>query len=133
MKLVCIKCKKERELTEEEIKESAEFINKKNMKAMTILKYWNLADGEICDGREHRYGFDKEFLNKITEKVQKTKETTSMINKNNTEVSDIEKRINELNNRMAELSNENDSLIDQSKNMETEIFNTTGLFSERWL
>lgn len=133
MKLVCIKCKKEREMTDEEIIEVGEFVTKKNMKAMSILKYMNLSDGENCDKKEHRYGFSPEFLTQITEKIQKKKDTENKLNKNKDIIKQIEDKIEELKNQLTELSKENEPLSKDSQDIELEILKTTKIDWTKWL
>ena len=132
MKLVCIKCKKERELTEDEIKEIGAFISNKNLKAASILKYFNVADGETCDGKEHRYGWSDDFRNEISEKAIKLKETENKLNRNKNEMTEIENIINEMKNQLEELDKENKSLVSESEEKATEILKQTGVEWKRW-
>lgn len=71
MKMVCILCKQERELSVEEIKEYGEWIENKNLQAVDYLNRIGLEDGYTCRFeldtetgtriKKHKYEFEEEW------------------------------------------------------------------------
>ncbi len=132
IKLICIKCKKERELTDDEIEEVGDFITNKNMKATSILKYFNLVDGETCGDREHKYGWDSQFLNQITEKTSQIKELDNKIKQNMSNIRENIKKIDELKIQNNILENEYKEMDNKYISSDKEIQKETGIKWDKW-
>lgn len=62
MKLRCVKCEIVKDLAQEELKESGEFILNRRLRAVHFLKYLSMDMRDLCtDGRNHEWEFEGEF------------------------------------------------------------------------
>lgn len=129
--LKCQICKTKRNLSEEEIKETTEIINKRNLKQDSILNIWNVYDGETCpEGGYHEYEWNSEFFQKMLDNASQIKNNKLDIIKNNNEIKDLRNKIEtineETNNKINQIKNEADIKIKDlenkiNKNNETNI------------
>lgn len=139
--LICIRCKQKKELTPEQIQEAANFVAEKQLRPISIIKYWNLADGERCTvNTEHRYGWTEEFKTAILEKINQIKELNNELSKNldeqhklEDEKLGLENKISEINNRLSSLGEDDKILIDTISLGNKDCKELTGLDWKQWL
>ncbi len=143
--LECNLCKTRRELTDEEIKESFEIINKRHLKPDAILSIWNVYDGETCpEGGMHEYDWDKDFFKKMlddadairknnAEMVRKTNENLVLENQVEQLKKDTEIKIKELTEKIAK--NKETNIIIEKTNTELQdaILKASGREWRAWL
>lgn len=132
MKLKCLKCDKERELNPDEIKEVGDFITNKNIKVISVLKYFNMIDGETCGDDEHVYDWDAKFLTYITDKVNNLHNLENTINKNLEDKTSLAKQIDELQEQLTNINNEYTKLQNEWDEKEPEIYNETYIKWDKW-
>lgn len=72
--LTCKICETKRHLTEDEVKESIDIINRHNMKPNQILNIWSALDGDVCpEGGNHDYAWYPSFRENIMNYATKRK------------------------------------------------------------
>lgn len=95
--LECKICKTKRELTEEEIREAVELIDKRNLKPDSMFKIWNIFDGDVCpEGGTHEYRWNNEFFEKMMDDAEKVRDSELQITKNTNENIDLTNKIEQL-------------------------------------
>lgn len=104
MKMHCILCKEPRELTGEELKETAKFVRYNELENDGYENYISIKTGKKCKGVDnkteklkiHKYIIDKEDLNNIGDIANKIKSDVDEYTKFSEKIVDIDKKIIEL-------------------------------------
>lgn len=101
MKVKCIKCEKAKELTQEELQEAGEFVEKRKLRAVGFLKVLSLDLRDVCtNGKEHVWEFEPSFDKEIHALAADVKNTKDVIVASEKEIIEYEKVINEMTTKM---------------------------------
>ncbi len=111
MILRCMVCKKERELSTEEIKEYGEWIVKKELQPVDYLNRLSLDDGYTCkDTKKHKYEFQEEWDKEVhivaKDISNNRKERTETLQRD----TELEEKLREMVNESKELKNKMNEL-----------------------
>lgn len=134
MKIKCVKCKKEEDIGEEDVKLLAHVVKKYNLKPRPgdFTAVLSIIKGNCSDDKKHSFIFHEDFDKEIADIIQEYKNavTANIVRKENIEktenfISDINKQIKSLQSNMIELEkkkahitsemNAGDILIDNIK------------------
>ncbi len=94
--LKCKICKTKRELSEEELKELYDIIEKKKLEPSAFIDILNICDGKTCNGDRHEYDWNEEFFSEMLDDSAKIRENTAEIIRKTNENKDLEIKIIQL-------------------------------------
>ncbi len=121
MKISCPICMMEETLDIETIDEVSGIVNKHNLQAISYIKILNMIRGKCLKGDEHSFHFEEEFMEDVTDTIEKHKKAQSEIQKLIEENDVVGKELNELEAKIKESKAKLEANKDRIKGLEKDV------------
>lgn len=121
MKLVCLSCKKEYDLQDEDLNNIANIIKRNNLSVTAFLDAASPLGGECTDGDVHMFEFDKIFDENIHELAKKHAQFLEEQTKSKTEYANIQKQIHEFTIQLKPLIVKSNEILDKIRAQDNEL------------
>lgn len=131
MKLKCVKCNVEKEISKEDIDKIKSILEDgKISRSVDYLEIFNVTRGKCAGDKKHTFIFEESFFNSVQDLIKKRGDISSKRDNDEKELSNTNNEIIELENKLKIIKEKKESLIENIKNEETDIENVLREFEQ---
>lgn len=118
MRIKCLKCKTDEELSKENLEEIVGLVEKHGLEAIDYIRLLTVIRGKCTDGKSHTYTFHESFTDEVNNVVKRNKDNESERQNLKKSVDEADKNIIELTNKLEETRKNRENMLEQlvSKN-----------------
>ena len=131
MRLKCVKCNVEKEISKEDIDKIKSVIEDgKISRSVDYLEIFNITRGKCIEQKKHTFIFEESFFNNVQDLIKKHGDILSKRNNDETELSKTNDEITDLENKLKSTKEKKEILMGNIKNEETEVENMLQEFEQ---
>lgn len=131
MRLKCVKCNVEKDISKEDIdriKSIAE--DGKISRSVDYIEIFNVTRGKCTEQKKHTFIFEESFFNNVQDLIKKRGDILSKYDNDEKELSKTNDEITELEDKLKNVKEKKESLIENIKKEETDVENTLQEFEQ---
>lgn len=131
MKLKCVKCNVEKEISKEDI-DKIKLIAEdgKISRSVDYLEIFNVTRGKCTEQKKHTFIFEESFFNNVQDLIKRRGDILSKRDNDKKELSKTNDEITDLEDKLKNVKEKKEGLIENIKKEETDVENTLQEFEQ---